>query len=351
MRLEGEQPRKQWLKSVSVLWIIIMEHFLIGKALSVRTDISYDKKSGGFKRKRLFEPVSEDEIESTYAQLLSSLSRESARVPARLSKGVIESGRVRLTKICGKYFRMMGFSFDGSSYLHPEEALYLAECNKIQILVGSIPLSVQQLYGQLLTSETYPQYLAYCRLSRLSFSLRKRVHFHPQLSYLSMTDKLFKIPKSISILVTSYLLSNQKDVKQPIRKTKFKDFQPLINVSKIQSITSLMHNLQEIVQPTSDRSVKSVNSLSLLYDVYGNNHTEKRRIVNFSKRSPAHPDYLLSVLSPEQIYPDIEPQSLIKVGLNPSTCIIMCMVDGCDMSFYITNHFETPNLNFNVTHQ
>ncbi|TNN21307.1 tRNA-splicing endonuclease subunit Sen54 isoform 1 [Schistosoma japonicum] len=328
-----------------------MEHFLIGKALSGRTDISYEKKSEKCKRKRLFEPVSEDEIESTYAQLLSSLSQEFARVPARLSKGVIESGRVRLTKICGKYFRTMGFSFDGSSYLHPEEALYLAECNKIQILIGSIPLSVQQLYDQLLTNETYPQYLAYCRLSSLNFSLRKRVHSDSHLSYFSMTDKLFEIPKSISISIASYPLTNQNDIKQPVRKTKFSDFQPLITVSKIHSITSLMHNLREIVQSTSDRSVKSVDSINLLYDVYGNNHTEKRRIINFSKRSPAHPDYLLSVLSPEQIYPDIEPQSLIKVGLNPSVSIIVCMVDGCDMSFYKTNHFETPNIHFNITFQ
>ncbi|CAH8529796.1 unnamed protein product [Schistosoma mattheei] len=112
-----------------------------------------------------------------------------------------------------------------------------------------------------------------------------------------------------------------------------------------------MHNLQEIVQPASDKSVKSTKDLNLLYDIYGNNHTEKRRIINFSKRFPPHPDYVLSVLSPKQIYPDIESKSLIKVGLQPDTSVLICMVDGCDVSFYITNCFAIPNINFQVTRQ
>lgn len=329
---------------------IIMEHFIIGKELSTHSDISYKTELKKYKRKCLFEPISENEIENAYTELLSGLSQEFCRASARLSKGVIENGRVLLSQICGKYFRIMGFSLDGSSYLHPEEALYLAECNKIQVFVGGLPLSIQELYDQLLNNETYSHYLAYSRLSRLNFSLRKRANFDLQPYYHSMTGKLFRIPKSINVSITTYPLLNQ-ECRKPIRKRKFKDFQPLINRNAIHPITSLMHNLQEIVQPACDKSIQSTNDINLLYDIYGNNHAEKRRIINFSKRSPPHPDYVLSVLSPKQIYPDMESQSLIKVGLQPDTSALMCMVDGCDVSFYMTNCFVIPNINFQVTHQ
>ncbi|CAH8537724.1 unnamed protein product [Schistosoma intercalatum] len=327
-----------------------MDHFIIGKELSAHSDVSYETKLKKCKRKCLFEPISENEIDKAYAELLSGLSQEFARASARLSKGVIENGRVRLSQICGKYFRIMGFSLDGSSYLHPEEALYLAECNKIQVLVSGLPLSIQELYDQLLNNETYPYYLAYSRLSRLNFSLRKRANFDLKSYYHCVTDKLFKIPKSINVSITTYPLLNH-EYRKPIGKRKFIDFQPLINHNKIHSITDLMHNLQEIVQPASDKSVKSTKDLNLLYDIYGNNHTEKRRIINFSKRSPPHPDYVLSVLSPKQIYPDIDSKSLVKVGLQPDTSVLICMVDGCDVSFYITNCFVIPNINFQVTRQ
>ncbi|CAH8500640.1 unnamed protein product [Schistosoma turkestanicum] len=244
----------------------------------------------------------------------------------------------------------MGFSFDGSSYLHPEEALYLAECNKIQVLVSGLPLSIQELYDQLLNNQTYPHYLAYCRLSRLNFILRKRANFDLQSNYHSMTNKLFKIPKSINISVLTYQLLDQKHIKH-VRNGRSKDFKPLVNCNTIHSITSLMYNLQEIIQPTNDKSIKSTDDLNLLYDIYGNNHAEKQRIINFSKRSPPHPDYVLSVLSPQQIFPNIESQSLRKVGLQPETSVLLCMVDGCDVSFYMTNHFTIPNINFQITRQ
>ncbi|CAH8558290.1 unnamed protein product [Heterobilharzia americana] len=240
----------------------------------------------------------------------------------------------------------MGFSTDGSSYLHPEEALFLTECNKLQITYENLPLSIQQLYDQLLNNETYLHYIVYCRLSRLNFSLRKREIFYSFPIYHNPTERLFKIPKSISIPLG---IQPVFDI-EVINKTKIKDFQPLINTNKIHSLASLMNSLQKIVMVTNADSIGSKGDLNLVYDMYGNNHTEKERINNFSKRFPAHPDYVISIASPEQVCPDVEAQKLINVGLEPNTSIILCMVDGCDVSFYTMNHFEIPNLSFEITH-
>ncbi|CAH8850879.1 unnamed protein product [Trichobilharzia szidati] len=239
----------------------------------------------------------------------------------------------------------MGFSSNGSSYLYPEEALLLAESNKIQIYDGDLPLSVQQLYDQLLSSEAYLHYLVYSRLSRLNFSLRKRVKCNALTVYRNVKDRLFKIPQTINILSTTQHLWDTV-----VSKTKPEDFRSLVDTNEIHSIADLMTCLQKIVLPENADSNQSKRDLNLLYDVYGNNHAEKERIVNFSKRFPAHPDYVLSVVSPQQVYPSVEAHSLIKAGLMPDTPVIVSMVDGCDISFYMSSHFEIPNLNFVLTH-
>nr|CAH8850397.1 unnamed protein product [Trichobilharzia regenti] len=323
-----------------------MDHFLVGKALSARSDSHCGTKLEKCKRKRLFEPVSLHELENAYTQYLSSLSQEFARAPARLSSGVIDGDFIRLSKICGKYFRIMGFSFNGSSYLYPEEALLLIESNKIQVYDGDLPLSVQQLYDQLLSGETYLHYLVYSRLSRLNFSLRRRVKCNALTVYRNLKDRLFKIPQSINILSTTEQLCDTV-----VSKTKQPEgFQSLVDRNEIHSIADLMTCLQKIVLSENADSNQSKRGLNLLYDVYGNNHAEKERIINFSKRSPAHPDYVLSVVSPQQVYPCVEADSLIKAGLMPDTSVIVAMVDGCDISFYMSSHFEIPNLNFVLTH-
>ena len=89
--------------------------------------------------------------------------------------------KAKVTKSCGKHWNVMGHTHENSLYIYLEEALFLLECNSLELIHDSIAISVQQAF-QLLTSKksdcSLENYLTYSKLTRLGYKVVR----HNQLS-------------------------------------------------------------------------------------------------------------------------------------------------------------------------
>ena len=60
--------------------------------------------------------------------------------------------KAKVTKSCGKYWNVMGHMQENNLYIYLEEALFLLECNSLELIHDDIAMSLQQAF-QLLTSQ------------------------------------------------------------------------------------------------------------------------------------------------------------------------------------------------------
>ncbi|CAL8069688.1 unnamed protein product [Calicophoron daubneyi] len=267
-----------------------------------------------------------------------------------MSHGVLDNNVVRLTKLRGKYFRFLGVCIEGKSYLCPEEAVFLAEGNRLQVWDKGLPLSVQQLYDQLFDEPTYHQYLIYARLSRLGFALIKRTLLPKPTKYVRTSKKHGIPPQSVTVSACVNTLSS------PLKSADIiSDLNSIANPKEVNCLTALdsvytnqelMTTLQSTLRPHS-RKVFENTCPEFIYDAYSRSGTENEYLIHFSKRHPFEPDLIISKRSPTETYPDISEEDFIPHGLNPSTRVILSVVDGGDMSFHSIVAFNIPTLRFN----
>ena len=82
--------------------------------------------------------------------------------------------KAKVTKSCGKYWNVMGHMQENNLYIYLEEALFLLECNSLELIHDDIAMSLQQAF-QLLTSQksdcSLESYLTYSKLARLGYKV------------------------------------------------------------------------------------------------------------------------------------------------------------------------------------
>ena len=82
--------------------------------------------------------------------------------------------KAKVTKSCGKYWNVMGHMQENNLYIYLEEALFLLECNSLELIHDDISMSLQQAF-QLLTSKksdcSLESYLTYSKLARLGYKV------------------------------------------------------------------------------------------------------------------------------------------------------------------------------------
>lgn len=284
------------------------------------------------KRKLLNEQVSLDEINEARKHTLSVFSEEFACSRSRLLIGILHEKFVRVVKFHGKHFQTMGFSCGGLFYLHPEETIYLAERNQLQVWHENLPLSIQQLYDALLDHNTYLNYIVYSKLMHLNFVLRKRPISKPNLVYSGGYNQKAIIPESINVRF----------------RCGFGEFGVSWFKNSTLSLNSLSKTSNNIITDfeTTANFKESVDDerqqKCFIFDVYSCGS----KTLNFSKRLPPHPDYVVLIATPLDTYPQIYAGDLIDAGLDKNTSVILSVVDGCDTFFHILNEFKIPTINF-----
>ncbi|KAF8564868.1 hypothetical protein P879_06499 [Paragonimus westermani] len=327
-----------------------MDRFLVGKELSIHSEkVSYvDERSAG-KRKH-FEGSTESELQWILRRYYFLLAREHINAPTRMSHGIIADKFVKLQKIRGKYFRFFGLTVNGEPRLHPEEAVYLAQADRLQIWDRSMPMSLLQIYTQLLDSKTYPQYLIYAKLLRRGFVLRKR--YHPSSCSADYTPTpsawTYHLPESLAVpytAVPSILFDTncEQNASESNNVAFPSEVDTLVHQMSPLSFSELATTLQAIVKPQNQRHSHTL-SPELLFDGYGASGRDRKRTINFSKRSPSVPDFILCKAIPSETYPTLFQEDLIKAGVDPLTPVVLAIVDGSDLFFHCLRTFTIPKL-------
>ncbi|XP_041939016.1 tRNA-splicing endonuclease subunit Sen54 isoform X1 [Alosa sapidissima] len=108
-----------------------------------------------------------------------------------------DDGIVELQTPAGKFWQTMGYAAHGKQYLLPEEALYLMECGNLQVFHHKLPLSIEEAYEKLLSSEhpglvSLQQYQVFGHLKRLGYVVNR---FDPSIVQ-SMYERQLNLPQT-----------------------------------------------------------------------------------------------------------------------------------------------------------
>ena len=79
-------------------------------------------------------------------------------------------GLIEITKSKGSAWRTIGGNIGSKLYLFPEEALFLSECNKLEIFGGSEQLSSEDIWSIMCPSKhAFNQYVVYAHFKNLGY--------------------------------------------------------------------------------------------------------------------------------------------------------------------------------------
>ncbi|KAI6655200.1 hypothetical protein LOD99_2488 [Oopsacas minuta] len=113
-------------------------------------------------------PIS-DVVES---DIFPDLATNTFKSQKDVSVGKYDSslGLIEITKSKGSAWRNIGGNVGSKLYLFPEEALFLFECNKLQIYGESELLSSEDIWSALCPSkQAFNKYIAYAQLKRMGY--------------------------------------------------------------------------------------------------------------------------------------------------------------------------------------
>ncbi|XP_018329730.1 probable tRNA-splicing endonuclease subunit sen54 isoform X2 [Agrilus planipennis] len=96
------------------------------------------------------------------------VDRRSARLKGNWKP---ETKLTLVTKPKGCFLRKLGFQNKTGYYLYPEEAIYLIETNRLEVLWKTITMSIQQAYSVLLPIMGIDKYLTYRKLISNGFKI------------------------------------------------------------------------------------------------------------------------------------------------------------------------------------
>lgn len=114
--------------------------------------------------------------ETRLRSLFQQVSIPKVAQKGQLSEAIWDDSlmKAKVTKTCGKHWNVMGHIHENSLYIYMEEALFLLECNSLELIHDNIAMSLQQAF-QLLTSKksdcSLQNYLTYSKLIRLGYKV------------------------------------------------------------------------------------------------------------------------------------------------------------------------------------
>ena len=162
--------------------------------------------------------------QSRLKNLLHQVSFPKVAQKGQLSEAVWDDFlmKAKVTKSCGKHWNVMGHLHENNLYIYIEEALFLLECNSLELVYKNIAMSLQQAF-QLLDSEksdcSLENYLTYSKLARLGYKIRRHISDSIPSSNQNICDEKLSI-KSGSFLIkdTEQLIANSKANGNSLRK-------------------------------------------------------------------------------------------------------------------------------------
>ncbi|KAK7601340.1 hypothetical protein V9T40_008781 [Parthenolecanium corni] len=202
--------------------------------------------------------------------------------------------KAKVTKNSGSSLEVFGHNRGGCVYLHPEEALYLIEMNKLQLFYNKIRLSVQRSYGVLLKPA--------CNISIHHY----RVYKH----FVIQGYKLFRH----EIFHKSTVPKETKELKT------------------LSSYGEYLQKLQ-IFESLKEDDFKETNLPQISYDVFLPNFVVK-------KSCRPEPDYYLIVLSAKEKIWDL----MHLVSQTNKTNILFASAEGNSISVFNLQGVQIPIL-------
>ncbi|VDL96237.1 unnamed protein product [Schistocephalus solidus] len=317
------------------------DKFLVGKTLLNASLPGRNKDTVPLFKKLNRGDLSEDVKEEIYDHFFSQLNQESSSPNCRPAQGILVKGEklVEITVLKGKFFHKFGFSRNKALLLYPEEAIYLAEAGSLQVYDLGLPLSLQQLQNAMLDSYTFACYVAYCRLTRLGYILRRRHRITaepPPTAPLAKILNLGPVSSPESRLFSASQLDNSPDVL-------------VASPSDLRHLTSDA-NLQDPATTQNEIDVvrsgyfRTFHPQPITYDAYENRGAQD--LQQFSKRRLGQPQFVVVVVRGDGRYFITNQAFLDSLELPNSTQVVLAVVDNADLSFHFQKVFSVPKLSF-----
>ena len=153
--------------------------------------------------------------QSRLKNLLHQVSFPKVAQKGQLSEAIWDDilMKAKVTKSCGKHWNVMGHLHENNLYIYLEEALFLLECNSLELVYKNIAMSLQQAF-QLLDSEksdcSLENYLTYSKLARLGYKIRRHISDSIPLSNQKIRDEKISIKLGSFFEGTEQLIANSK---------------------------------------------------------------------------------------------------------------------------------------------
>ncbi|VDK36087.1 unnamed protein product [Dibothriocephalus latus] len=279
--------------------------------------------------------------EEIYDHFFSQINQEAALSSCRPAQGVLvkDEKLVEITVLKGKFFHKFGFSRGKARFLYPEEAIYLTEAGSLQVYDLGLPLSLQQLQNTLLDSYTFACYVAYCRLTRLGYILRRR--------HRTTTE-----PRPTAPLTNILNLGPLSSAEPQSFSTSLLDSGPDILIASPSGLQHLMSdaNLQDqaVVQKRLDivqhGYFNAFYPQPITYDAYENHSTQE--LEQFAKRRLGQPRFVVVVVRGNNRYFITNQAFLDSLELPRGTQVVLAVVDNADVSLHFQKVFSIPKLSF-----
>ena len=161
--------------------------------------------------------------QSRLKNLLHQVSFPKVAQKGQLSEAIWDDFlmKAKVTKSCGKHWNVMGHLHENNLYIYLEEALFLLECNSLELVYKNIAMSLQQAF-QLLDSEksdcSLENYLTYSKLARLGYKIRRHISDSIPSSNQNICDEKNSIKSESFLKDTGQLIANSKANGNSLRK-------------------------------------------------------------------------------------------------------------------------------------
>ncbi|KAM7537477.1 hypothetical protein Aperf_G00000072400 [Anoplocephala perfoliata] len=271
-------------------------------------------------------PHNTSQLENALSDLFTHLRQELVSLDSRITQAELlkrdESDRdssylVKITSIRGKLFRKYGFTLpDASRCLYPEEAFYLSQCGSLQVYDGGLPLSLQQLCSTIFRNGSeFATYLAYARLVRQGFVLRRRKTFGSA----DQSLEEGKEPRNISLPAN---ISSEESLVEL-------DSDTISEESLIAFPDNRSHHFPDLTEPLAPTGSSRFHGFDLekyssliIFDVFDD------RMGNFKKSMSAKPLFVLIVFSANDVV-NFLPDELFRrrFAIPPETGVLVAVVN------------------------
>ncbi|BHF63756.1 tRNA splicing endonuclease 54 [Sparganum proliferum] len=319
----------------------MMDEFLVGKTLLNASLPERNAATVPLFKKLNRGDLGEDVKEDIYDHFFSQINQEASLPNCRPAQGILlkDEKLVEITTLKGKFFHKFGFTRNKALLLYPEEAIYLTEAGSLQVYDLGLPLSLQQLQNVLLDSYTFACYVAYCRLTRLGYILRRR-------------RRITVAPPPAAPLTKTLNLGPVSSPEPRLFPTSPFDNSPGFLVASPFGLQRLVSdtNLQEPAMVQKELDVirsghfRKFHPQPITYDAYESRGAKE--LEHFAKSRLGQPQFVVVVVRGDDRYFITNQAFLDSLELSGGTQVVLAVIDNVDVSFHFQKVFSIPKLSF-----